>query len=395
MLRHLNVSAAVAGIQWFEVICLLFRSRVRLPFEFLDGFTRAVFTVAPGMLTSKRFGIAARGFHRGSVLTIRLVALLACAFLPVGAQTQESKLPPPGFHHLHLNSANPDAAIDFYTKRFPSTVKSSFAGLPALKAGKVYVLFTKVSAPPPIVPQTAIWHFGWYVTDVRKNLQTYMEQHVSLLPLFTTDEGGTVLVSSDTWPGIGGVLGLTKTQITEAKAKGIQPLGGAGFAYLQGPDGAIVEYQGNMPVERFNHVHMYQEEPLCAQLWYQEHLNAVPAPTPNGQPLLTKDNCHVQHGERTWPALEKQGTIRQPRAGVTFDDVALTWYSRQEDRPLVSTRGHLADHIALSVNNLDAWIAKLQREHVKFLENTYMLGNTRAVMIEGPSHEALEIVEVK
>jgi hypothetical protein len=61
----------------------------------------------------------------------------------------------------------------------------------------------------------------------------------------------------------------------------------------------------------------------------------------------------------------------------------------------VSSRGHLADHIALSVSNLDAWIAKLRREHVKFLAQPYKLGNLRAVMIEGPSREALELVEVR
>ena len=74
-------------------------------------------------------------------------------------QNQGDILPVPGFHHLHLNSTDPDAAIDFYIRQFPSTSKSSFAGYPALKAGSVYVLFTKVSTPPPTEPQTAIWHF--------------------------------------------------------------------------------------------------------------------------------------------------------------------------------------------------------------------------------------------
>jgi hypothetical protein len=55
----------------------------------------------------------------------------------------------------------------------------------------------------------------------------------------------------------------------------------------------------------------------------------------------------------------------------------------------------LADHVGLSVTNLDAWIAKLHKENVKFLEQPYMLGDTRAVMIEGPSHEAIELVEIK
>lgn len=335
---------------------------------------------------------------------MKIRALVLATFLSVTfaqwgeAQTtgQADVLPVPGFHHLHLNSLNPDAAIDFYMKQFPSTTKATVGGFPALKAGKVYVLFTKVSTPAPTEPQTAIWHFGWHVVDVRKNLETYKERkEVHLLPLYTTDEGGYVFVSSDTWPGRDGILGLTKPQIAEAKATGLKPLGGAGFAYLQGPDGAIVEYQGNMPVERFNHVHMYQEDPFCAQLWYQKHLNAPLPQAAPGQPLHTEADCKVERSEPSWPGLEKQGTIRRPSAGVLFDDVALNWYERQGDRPLVSTRRHLADHIALSVGNLDAWIAKLKREGVTFLEQPYKFGDTRAVMIQGPSLEAIELVEIK
>jgi len=311
-------------------------------------------------------------------------------------QNQGDSLPVPGFHHLHLNSTDPDAAIDFYIRQFPSTSKSSFAGYPALKAGSVYVLFTKVSTPPPTEPQTAIWHFGWHVVDVRKNLELYEQRkEVRLLPLYTTDEGGAVYVSSDSWPGTGGVLGLTKAQIAEAKAKGVKPHGGAGFAYLQGPDNAIVEYQGNMPVERFNHVHMYQEDPFCAQLWYQKHLNAKLSPAQAGQTPHTEADCKVPRSERSWPSLDRKGNIRVPRAGVTFGDVELNWYPNQGDTLLVSTRGHPADHIALGVNNLEAWTAKLKNEDVRFLTEPYKLGDTRAVMIEGPSREAIELVEIR
>ena len=52
------------------------------------------------------------------------------------------------------------------------------------------------------------------------------------------------------------------------------------------------------------------------------------------------------------------------------------------------------DHIALSVTDLDAWVTKLRGEGVTFLAEPYQLGDTRAVMIEGPSREALELVEV-
>ena len=299
----------------------------------------------------------------------------------------------PGFHHLHLNSINPDAAIDFYARQFPSTTKTAFAGQPALKTGQFYVLFTKVNSPPQTAPQTAIWHFGWHVTDVRKNLATYQQRkEVKLLPLYTGDAGGYVFVSSDTWPGTGGALGLTRAQIAKAKAEAVRPAGGAGFAYLQGPDNALVEYQGNMPRERFNHVHMYQEEPLCAQTWYVKHLNAAPR---QGTVTRSETDCKAPRSEPSWPALEKEGTIREPAGGALLDDVAINWYANQGKQPLSSTRGRLYDHFALSVVNLDSWIAKLRGEGVKFLTSPYKLGDMRAVMIEGPSREAIELVEVR
>jgi catechol 2,3-dioxygenase-like lactoylglutathione lyase family enzyme len=317
------------------------------------------------------------------------------AVVTFGMVLARAQTPAPRFHHLHLNSVNPDAAIDFYTKQFPSTVKATFAGAPALKAGNVWVLFTKVNAPPLLQPLTAFWHFGWHVVDVRENLKTYQQRkEVKLLPLYTTDEGGFVYVSSDTWPGTGGVLGLTKPQIAEAKSNGVKAAGGAGFAYLAGPDGAIIEYQGNMPAERFNHVHMYHEDPFCSQLWYQKHLGATVA-TGRG-PQRTEANCKVDRGaDKSWPALEKEGMFRIPAAPVAFDDVALNSYMNPGDKPLAGTRGHLMDHIGLSVSDLDAWIAKLRAQGVKFLEQPYKVGDMRALMIEGPSREAIELIEIK
>ena len=116
-----------------------------------------------------------------------------------------------------------------------------------------------------------------------------------------------MFVSSDTWPGTGGVLGLTTAGIAEAKAKGVKPAGGAGFAYLRGPDDAMVEYQGNMPAERFNHVHMFQDQPFCAQLWYQTRAQRRRQRRGRGQPARTEADCRVERGpDKTWPALESR-----------------------------------------------------------------------------------------
>jgi catechol 2,3-dioxygenase-like lactoylglutathione lyase family enzyme len=302
-------------------------------------------------------------------------------------------LPTPGFHHLHLNSVDPDAAIGFYTRQFPSTSKGSWGGLPALLSpNNVMLLFNTVARPPAMSKPSAIWHFGWHVPDVRNNIAVYKTRpEVKLLPLYTTDEGGSVLINSDTWPAPkGGAPGLTRAQIAEAKARGVRPAGGGGFAYMEGPEGALVEYVGDHPAERFDHVHLWQEDPLAALDWYQTHLNA---PARAG---FTPPEQRIKRGtERSWPALNREGMFRDPRAGVVFGDVVLTWYANQWDAPLVPSRGQLQDHIAFSVGDLDAWVSKLRDEGVTFLEQPYRLGDTRAVMIEGPSREALELVELK
>ena len=47
------------------------------------------------------------------------------------------------------------------------------------------------------------------------------------------------------------------------------------YALDANPDNALVEYAGNHPAERFNHVHFIHDDPFCAQLWYQRHLGAT------------------------------------------------------------------------------------------------------------------------
>jgi len=307
-------------------------------------------------------------------------------------------LPTPTFHHLHLNSVNPDAAIDFYARQFASTSRTTWHGEPALDCGDgTLLLFSKVESAPPTDPQrTALWHFGWHVPDSRASLERYRQRReVKIQPLYTSDEGDHVDISSDTWPGKAGVLGLTREQIREARAGSVEPTRQGGFSYMGGPDGALVEYSGNQPKERFNHVHMWQDHPFCAQLWYRRHLNAPTMPGRESATPVTEQDCQVPRGaDRTWPSLTREGMYRSPRAAVMFSDVALMWYPKQDERTLVSTRGHLLDHIGLGVADLDAWVAKLRSEDVPILEGPYVLGDTHAVMIEGPSREALELVQL-
>jgi catechol 2,3-dioxygenase-like lactoylglutathione lyase family enzyme len=309
----------------------------------------------------------------------------------------QTPLPAPHFHHLALNSTDPEAAIAFYMKEFPSASRTTWEGMPALASPThVLIVFQKVASPPDARPDvTAYWHFGWSVTDSRKNLETFRAQNL-LVPFYTDDNGDFVGISSDTYPYPPGTPGRTKAQIAYAIAQGLKPSGVAGNGYIRGPDGAIVEFTGNAPAERIDHIHMWQDDPLCAQLWYQTHLQASPRRGPQPATPITEANCKVARGpDRSWPSLDKRGTYRYPTAGVSFDDVAMNWYMNQTGRPLAPTQGRLLDHMGLSVSDLDAWVAKLKSEGVNFLRQPYAVGGTRAVMIEGPSREAIELVEVK
>jgi hypothetical protein len=46
------------------------------------------------------------------------------------------------------------------------------------------------------------------------------------------------------------------------------------------------------------------------------------------------------------------------------------------------------------VHDVGAWYEKLRREGVKILVRPHALGSVRAFMVEGPSHERIELVEV-
>jgi catechol 2,3-dioxygenase-like lactoylglutathione lyase family enzyme len=311
-----------------------------------------------------------------------------------GAAAQS--LPAPHFHHLTLNSTDPEAAIAFYMKEFPSTSKTDWEGMPALASPThVMIVFHKVDKPPVADPNiTAYWHFGWNAADSRKSLESFRAQNL-LVPFYTDDQGDFVGISSDTYPYPPGVPGRTRAQLADAAAQGLKPSTVSGNGYIHGPDGAIIEFTGNSP-ERVDHVHMWQDDPICAQLWYETHLEAKPRRGPAPATPVTEDNCKLARGaEPSWPSLSKEGTYRFPTGGVSFDDVAMNWYMNQTDKPLAPTEGHLMDHVSLGVTDLDAWIAKLKSEGVTFLRRRYRIGDTSAVMIAGPSREAIELVEVK
>src|SRR5207249_12340144 len=107
-----------------------------------------------------------------------ILLLVVSVGLTVDAQDRPaSAVEPLHFHHVHLNSVNPAAAADYYPKPFAlSATRATFNGYEAVKTGNVYMLFTKVAAPPQneiTGPQTSVWHFGWNTPNSREYDQRF------------------------------------------------------------------------------------------------------------------------------------------------------------------------------------------------------------------------------
>ena len=169
-----------------------------------------------------------------------MIVLLAGFTAFAAAQGPASGVEPLHFHHVHLNSVNPKAAAEYYPKPFSlSAGKTTYNGFEAVKTGNIYLLFTKVEAPPQnelTGPQTAIWHFGWNTPNSRQYNEKFHAMGLQIAQMWDAADGKLVDMSSDVLPGL-----PTQEQILELRKKGAQPTREGGFGYLRGPDGAMVE----------------------------------------------------------------------------------------------------------------------------------------------------------
>jgi hypothetical protein len=171
-------------------------------------------------------------------------------------------------------------------------------------------------------------------------------------------------VSSDTYQN-----GMTRAVYEEAKAKGTlaPPTNTGGYIIFWGPEHVLMETTERPTLKpdavAYGLVDMWQDQSICAELWYRTHRNTPARADRSGAsaPAYTEATCQTPKSEPSFPSVERVGTGRQPGGGAAFGPVSLNWFPAQSDTPLAPTRGQLVDHIAVSVSTLDPWIAKLRR----------------------------------
>jgi catechol 2,3-dioxygenase-like lactoylglutathione lyase family enzyme len=258
------------------------------------------------------------------------------------------------FHHLHLNSTDPAAAIDFYTRTFDCE-KARFKGfMDAVWAQKSWLLFNKVNAPPPADITSAIWHFGWGAEDMP---DAYRKQLAKGTPF--------------------------GTPITEMYPR-------FWFAYVDGPDHAIIE-MNTAAHHSFGHLHLLSADPVSAGEWYVKQLGA------------TWRNGRLPTREKRFYKEYQIG----PLASLMMDNVNIiifpVEYARQafpeqwKDRKAFdSPQGRVVDHVGVSVEDLTESVQKLRKAGVKIIEAKSLEpgdSKIRFAFIEGPDNIRIELVE--
>jgi catechol 2,3-dioxygenase-like lactoylglutathione lyase family enzyme len=276
---------------------------------------------------------------------------------PAGIQMPEAH-----FHHLHLNTTDPKAAIDFYTTKFDCE-KARFAGLlDAVWAQKSWLLFTKVDRPPAWELTSAIWHFGWGAEDMKA---TYAKHQAAGTKFFTplTD-------ISD----IGGNAGARDLFY---------------YAYVQSPDNALIELN-TAGHHNFGHLHLFSADPIAAGEWYMKYFGAKRRSTrpPSREPRFYRG---VQIGPSFSVMMDNVNIIIYP---IEYPKKAYAdhWKGKTE---IESTKGRAVDHVAFSFDNLSEALEKLRKDGVKVTDEIRSVANGKIkyAFIEGPDKIRIELIE--
>ncbi len=289
---------------------------------------------------------------------------LAAGGLPgIGSRVSQGQGAPAApvfrFHHVHLNTVNAQNAIDFYTTHF-NAARGMFGGaVPAVVAQGKWLLFNEVKQPPAWAVTSPLYHIGWGAPDVKSTYDQFIKSGVSF-----------------------------ETPITDISKVIEMDSGRTFFAYVDGPDHAMIEINSARD-DSFQHVHFLSDDPVSAGQWFMKYLGATSG-TPNPSREVRSHN----------------GLQIYPYMGANLDGIQFFWYPKafgQGSYPeawkgrtaFASSRGRVIDHIAFSVQGLDAALARLESLGVKIIQRpqTTMNGLIRSAFIEGPDGIEIEIVE--
>lgn len=255
------------------------------------------------------------------------------------------------FHHVHLNSIEPQKTFDFYEQVFGARRVRFRDTSDALFTGRGFLLVNKVDRAPKDLETTAIRHIGWAGVDGPNEFAW--------------------------WKGKGLEF---HTPLT--------PLGQNWFFYIWGPDRSIAEIYTGDKNHWFNHVHYSVDDVAATAGWYEKHLGMR----------------FPESAKRPRPSnpAERWGT------SARVDDISFVliykdhYYADSEKRltagrKLESTQGSPVDHIAFSYENIQPAFDRMKAAGLQIAEPIAMrpADNLNSFFLYGPDNVLIEIVEAK
>ena len=261
------------------------------------------------------------------------------------------------FHHVAINVTDPQAAIDFYTKRFDCE-RAKFNGKEdAVWTQKSWIFLNKVKADPPHEIHSAIWHIGWGAEDMKKEYQRQLD--------------------------LGSKFETPLTDISK-----LANFAGFFYAYVDGPSHSLIELN-TANNHRFGHLHLLSDDPIKAAEWYAEHLGM---PKPRRAPSPEKRYYEgFQVGPSASFSADNVNIILFP-SGYIEKQWPQYWTVR---KGFVSSKGRAIDHVGFSVDNLDETLRNMKAKGVRVLSKTAKFRGTkqRSAYVEGPDKILIQLVE--
>ena len=260
----------------------------------------------------------------------RLVLALwvQCLWLP--AETR--------FHHVHLNTRDPEAAHQYFCQRFPGKAGRMLDQVPGVDTGNGWIVAERREEVKP--GQTALWHLGWGAADFRAEYIRHLDA--------------------------GTRFGHPFEQLRPSLY----------FAYATGPEGLEVELNSAQR-DGFGHIHLYSAHPVVAGEWYQRlGLKAT-------RPLEDKP---IELGRYTIAAS----------AWLDAGGLGVIIFPKPEGTDLVASDGTVVDHLAFVVDNLDRKMVELRRSGTRILQEARPgPPGVRTALVQGPDRMKIELLELK
>jgi catechol 2,3-dioxygenase-like lactoylglutathione lyase family enzyme len=246
----------------------------------------------------------------------RMFAVALFAALSAFAQPPFPEVPNLVAAHIHLNSADPDVAIAFWT----DAIGMSSGSFNSVSTLGVKILFTRKTPSGPSAG-SAIDHIALKVPD----LQTVVDR------------------------------------LSKSPYKPVGPQTSPNRLMINGPDGARVELiEDNSlyaPLE-FNHIHLSSKQPKEMQAWYIRNLGARPGTGDNGDSILIQGAIlAISQADSALPSADR--AIDH----ISFEVKDLESFCRKliENGVKLDSTPHLAPELSASIALLsDPWGTRIE-----------------------------------